>query len=84
MLKRWLSLGYIKNGGKVYDLVMDQKHNEAKEKKHKIQDRMVKDLRRKASSKYANAWNSDLVVTTKGKKTGLYNELRGLSSIRGL
>ena len=75
---------YIKNGGKVYDLVMDQKHNKAKEKKHKIQDRMVKDLRRKASSKYANAWNSDLVVTTKGKNTGLYNELRGLSSIHGL
>jgi len=45
---------------------------------------MVKDLRRKASSKYANAWNSDLIVTTKGKKTGLYNELRGLSSIYGL
>ena len=75
---------YIKNGGEVYDLVMDQKHNEAKEKKHKMQDRMVKDLRRRASSKYANAWNSDLIVTTKGKKTGLYNELRGLSSIYGL
>lgn len=75
---------YVKNGGKIYDLVMKQKDDKKKEKKHKMQEELAKKLRKRSSGRYANAWNSDLVITTKGKKTGLYKELRGISGTYGM
>ena len=72
---------YKRNGGKVYDLVMKQKRSEKVEEKYETEERLVKELRSKAAGRYANAWNSNLVVTTKGKRTGLYNELKALIGI---
>lgn len=72
---------YKRNGGKVYDLVMKQKRSEKAEEKYETEERLVKELRSKAARRYANAWNSNLVVTAKGKRTGLYNELKTLSGI---
>lgn len=75
---------YIKNGGRVYDLVMNQKRNEKAEEKYEKEEKLIKELRRKTAGRYTNAWNSNLVVTTKGKRTGLYNELKALSGIYAL
>ena len=66
---------YKKNGGKVYDLVMAQKMKELKENQRQIQDELIKKLRTDAH-KYEGTWNSNLTVIKRGRKTGLYKELR--------
>ena len=75
---------YMKNGGRVYDLVMNQKRNEKVEEKYENEQKLIKELRRKTAGRYTNAWNSNSVVTTVGKRTGLYNELKAPSGIYAL
>jgi hypothetical protein len=67
---------YKQNGGKIYDLVMEQKIREEKQKKAKIQDQIIKGLRNKISNKYDNTVNTRLTTIETGHKTGLYTELR--------
>ena len=66
---------YKKNGGKIYDLVMEQKKREEKDKTQQIQESLLADLKKRASG-YEDVWNSRLTVVGKGKKTGLYKVLR--------
>lgn len=73
---------YKKNGGQIYDLVMAQKLREMETRKRQIQDQLVKEMKNLSSSRYANAWNSNLTVFSMGKKTGLFNDLRSLAGIR--
>lgn len=73
---------YKKNGGKIYDLVMAQKLKKMETQKHKTQDQLVKEMKKLSGSRYAGSWNSDLTVLKAGKKTGLFNELRGVAGIR--
>ena len=73
---------YKKNGGQIYDLVMAQKLREMETRKRQIQDQLVKEMKNLSSSRYANAWNSNLTVFSMGKKTGLFNDLRRLAGIR--
>lgn len=89
--KGWFEVGvakmskfivYKKNGGKVYDLVMAQKLKEMEARKHKMQDQLVKEIRKLSSGRYVDSWNSNLTVFTTGKKTGLFNELRSAAGIR--
>ena len=67
---------YKKNGGKIYDLVMEQKKREEKDKTQQIQESLLADLKKRASG-YEEVWNSRLTVVGNGKKTGLYKVLRG-------
>ncbi|PYG83907.1 uncharacterized protein UPF0236 [Ruminiclostridium sufflavum DSM 19573] len=71
---------FKKNGGRVYDLVMAQKKKEKSEKEHKIQDAIIKELKKASSNRYLNSWNSNITVLKKGHKTALYNSLRNISS----
>lgn len=66
---------YTKNGGKIYDLVMAQKMKKEKEKKIKIQEEMIKNLRN-VTDKYGEAVNTNITAIDIGRRTGLYRELR--------
>ncbi len=68
---------YTKNGGKIYDLVMAQKMKKEKEKRVKIQEEMIKNLRN-VTDKYGEAVNTNITAIDIGRKTGLYKELRNL------
>ena len=66
---------FKKNGGKVYDLVMAQKKKEQREEVHQLQDELIREMRTNGN-RYANVWNSNLTVISKGHKTALYSALR--------
>jgi hypothetical protein len=66
---------FKKNGGKVYDLVLEKKKREEKEKKQQVSNELLKDLKKRGSG-YENVWNNSLPAVGKGKKTGLYKVLR--------
>ena len=59
-----------------------KKLREMETRKRQIQDQLVKEMKNLSSSRYANAWNSNLTVFSMGKKTGLFNDPRSLAGIR--
>lgn len=65
------------NGGKIYDLVMAQKKKEQQQKKHDIQDELIRELRLKKHEP-ESVWNSSITVLEKGHKTSLYSGLRAI------
>ncbi len=71
---------YKKNGGKIYDLVMEQKKKGKQEKEHEEQDNLIKELKKASSNRYLSSWNSNITVLEKGHKTALYNSLKNISS----
>ena len=73
---------YKKNGGRIYDLVMAQKLKEKENRKHELQDELIKEVRKSSESRYAGSWSSSPTVITMGKKTGLFNEMRSMAGIR--
>lgn len=70
-------LVYKKNGGNIYDLVMQQKEKERVEQQIEIQDEIIKRMRR-SGIRYESSFNVDLPAIHSGHKTGLYHALRTL------
>ena len=68
---------YKRNGGKIYDLVMEQKKKEQKEKEIREQEELISSFKR-ASTRYEDALNINLTVLQAGHKTTLYKALRGI------
>lgn len=69
---------YKRNGGKIYDLVMEQKKKEQKETEIREQEELINSFRR-ASTKYEEIVNTNLTVLQMGCKTALYMALRGIA-----
>jgi hypothetical protein len=68
---------YIKNGGKVIDLVLAQKKKEEKEKQKKISKEFQEKVLRTAKMKYNGNYNNVTVLNI-GRKTQLYQGLKAL------
>lgn len=70
-------LVYKKNGGNIYDLVMLQKEQERLKQQAKIQDELIRCMRR-SGTRYESSFHVDLPAIHVGHKTGLYHALRRL------
>ena len=70
-------LVYKKNGGNIYDLVMQQKEKERVELQTENQDELIRCMRR-SGKRYDSNFNVDLPAIHSGHKTGLYHALRTL------
>ena len=70
-------LVYKKNGGNIYDLVMQQKEKERVELQTENQDELIRCMRR-SGKRYDSNFNVDLPAIHSGHKTGLYYALRTL------
>ncbi len=70
---------YKKNGGKIYDLVMGQKSEEKEAEKLKEERELAREIENLSSSRYADAWDGNIIILAMGKHTGLFKELKSIS-----